>query len=284
MQVTPNHDLPYPDQSDSIDVAGDISALALAVDGALSSAGGKVVGEIFAWWDIDLSKPPPTGTLRCDGQVFNTVDFPALGELLGSNTAPDLRGRFLRMGDDAFPNTTKAGTANAIPVTHSHSTAAHTHSIPNHAHTMPSHKHTMGTHTHSINHNHGAAFTSTDGAHAHDTIENNYGADSQVAGYVSSPGWIALNGLSIRGGQTYERGVTSKGSSHKHSFDMPSFTGTSGATDPGDTSNTDPGDTNSKTGLNANSGGGGSSGSAGSSGTNANLPPFISVTYLIQAI
>ena len=40
MAVTPTYSLPYPVDSDPVDVAGDIELLATAVDTALASAGG----------------------------------------------------------------------------------------------------------------------------------------------------------------------------------------------------------------------------------------------------
>lgn len=49
MAVTPTYSLPYPVDSDPVDVAGDIELLALAVDTALSSAGGGggAVADVF---------------------------------------------------------------------------------------------------------------------------------------------------------------------------------------------------------------------------------------------
>lgn len=44
MAVTPTYSLPYPVDSDPVDVAGDIELLALAVDTALGSAGGGGAG------------------------------------------------------------------------------------------------------------------------------------------------------------------------------------------------------------------------------------------------
>lgn len=41
MPVTPNYALPYPQDSDDVDVPGDMGALATAVDTALLSAGGS---------------------------------------------------------------------------------------------------------------------------------------------------------------------------------------------------------------------------------------------------
>jgi len=40
MPTTPTYALPYPSDSDDVDVAGDIGALATAVDTALTVAGG----------------------------------------------------------------------------------------------------------------------------------------------------------------------------------------------------------------------------------------------------
>lgn len=48
MAVTPIYSLPYPVDSDPVDVAGDIELLALAVDTALVSAGGGgAVADVF---------------------------------------------------------------------------------------------------------------------------------------------------------------------------------------------------------------------------------------------
>jgi hypothetical protein len=153
---------------------------------------------------------------------------------------------------------------------------------------MGTHKHTMGTHSHSISHNHPAK-TTTATTHNHTTSETAinsglavvYQGGGDTLGLADGNVWGGVWGDPLNIGKL---NGSSSGGSHDHSVDLPPFTGTSGSTDPGDTSSVDPGDTSSKTGLNANSGGGGTSGSAGGSGTNANLPPFISVTYLIQAI
>lgn len=47
MAVTPIYSLPYPVDSDPVDVAGDIELLALAVDTALVSGGGGAVADVF---------------------------------------------------------------------------------------------------------------------------------------------------------------------------------------------------------------------------------------------
>lgn len=44
MPNTPTYNLPYPQDSDPVDVAGDIEALALAVDTAIGGGGGGAGG------------------------------------------------------------------------------------------------------------------------------------------------------------------------------------------------------------------------------------------------
>ena len=255
---------------------------------------GYVDGLLPVGMMVDFGGPTaPTNWLMCDGTVYDRSQHPRLFDVIGTayNTGgetgvqfrvPDYRNA-VAIGPGDYALGAAGGSKDAALPAHTHTMGTHQHAVDDHNHTMPSHKHTMGTHTHSINHNHGVAYTSTDGAHAHDTIENNYGADGSVAGFVNSPGWVQLNGLTIRGGQSYERGVTSKGSSHKHSFNVPNFTGTSGATDPGDTSNTDPGDTNSKTGLKTNSVDPGDTNSKGVAPEGLNYPPFMTANKIIKA-
>ena len=251
----------------------------------------------------------PINWVICDGTAYDRAEQPELYDVIGTlyNTGgesatefrvPDFSNR-VTIGPGNYPIGATGGSADsAVPahehglLSHSHDVNDHGHTMPSHKHTMGTHKHTMGTHSHSINHNHGSADTSTDGAHVHDTIDNNYGADGSVAGFVNAPGWVQLNGLTIRGGQTYERGVTSKGSSHKHSFNMPNFTGTSGSTDPGDTSsvdpgdtsNTDPGDTNSKTGLTTKGSGASVTQSSGGNTAGLNYPPFMVANKIIKVV
>ncbi len=253
----------------------------------VAQLGGALPAGFIGMYGSDAA--PSAAWLLCDGAAYSRASYPDLFAAIGTSygvgdgattfNVPNL--------NNAFPFGASAGETggsnDAATVSHTHTTGTHKHSVDNHKHTMGTHSHTLNKHKHSIDHNHPAANTKTDGAHAHDTIESNYGADSQVAGYVASPGWIALNGLTIRGGQTYERGVTSKGSSHKHSFDMPLFEGTSGEPSTANTSSEDPGDTGDKTGLSTSSVGAGTTGSTGSSGSGANRPAFVGVNFIIKS-
>ena len=236
----------------------------------------------------------PTGWLLCDGAIKNRVEYPALFAVIGTRfnssgegptqfRMPDFRNRVaVGPGDNLLG--ARGGYKDAQLPEHDHSGGEHSHPLPKHKHTLSKHTHAIEAHSHSIDHNHGSAYTSTDGAHAHDTIENNYGADSRVASYVDYAGWVAVNGLTIRGGQTYERGVTSKGSSHKHSFNMPNFTGMSGEAAAATTSDVDPGDTSEVKDTSTNSGGSADTDKSGVSATKKNYPPFVTVTKIIKAV
>ena len=298
----------------------------------VAQLGGALPAGFIGMYGSDV--PPSAAWLACDGAAYSRAAYPdlfaAIGVSYGSGdgattfNVPNLNSRFpfgASAGQTGGSNDAVAVSHSHTVGSHSHTMGSHSHTIGSHSHSMPSHthtmnkhshdvddhKHTMGTHSHSINHNHGAADTDPDGAHGHDTIDNNYGADSQVAGYVDAPGWVPLNGLTIRGGLTYQRGVTSAGSTHKHSFNMPSFSGTSGLKDPGDTndktglgtSSVDPGDTNSTDPGNTNGTNLGSSGSAslgnsgsadlgstggsGVAGAGLNRPAFVGVNFIIKS-
>ena len=134
--TTPCVALPFPTNTDPIDVAGDIGRLALAVDAAICGVQGKRLGEVSAYWDMNPAGPPPAGSLRMDGSTFNASDFPELAAYLGTNTLPDLRGSFLRGSGGAFPNNGQQGGSNDQ--------------------TLVEHEHGLGGHQHSIDHDHGS--------------------------------------------------------------------------------------------------------------------------------
>ena len=231
----------------------------------------------------------PSGWAWCRGAAVSKTDplyaalFAVIGTLFGSDDSnnfnlPDLRDRSPLGSDGVVALGEEAGRNDWAVVSHLHTIGKHTHSVP-------AHKHEKGTlkvpeHTHSINHNHGAANTSKDGAHAHDTIENNYGADGSVAGWVNAPGWVQLNGLTTRGGdQGYERGVTSKGSAHTHSFTIPNFTGTSGK----QLETAVTGSTADKAAFNTAESGSDNTGSTGDDATvNQNYHPVLGINFIIK--
>ena len=176
---------------------------------------------------------------------------PASWKSNGDLVLPDMRGRMpvgRDVGNSLFNTLGKKGGATSVTLQKAN-VPKHTHEMPTHSHTMPSHKHTMGTHTHSISHDHGAADTTTT-SHTHSTSETTINSGLHVV-YYGGGGTLGLADGNVWGGvagapmNLGKLTGSSTGGAHKHSFNMPSFSGTSGATDPGDTSNTDPGDTNS---------------------------------------
>ncbi len=168
--LTPCLGFPYPQDTDPIDVAGDMAALALAVDTALCNNTGKSVGEVFTFLDTGNS-PYPDGSLLLDGSTFSAATYPLLNTHLGGNQLPDFRGRFLRMADASFPAGTTGGFNNAVVVEHDHIGGAHQHSI-NHDHVAFTSGNNNQSHSHSINHDHPNATSGTGGSHNHGQIDN----------------------------------------------------------------------------------------------------------------
>lgn len=258
--------IPYPIDTDPVDVAADMQAMAEALDSVVCGAAFLQLGNIVAHWDMDPSDPPPTGQLRCDGDTFDPLVYPALAAYLGTTTTPDLRGRFLRGADATYINGQMAGYADATVVTHTHGLNGHTHSI--------NHNHGLGTtssdtHNHSINHNHGSSTSSGAGGHNHSISGfglDGSGATGSTKTILSDDG-AAFNGsrnVSSVGSHTHAVNLpnyagSSGSDSHNHLVDLPNYSGTSGG----------------NSGLTA---------STGSTGINRNLPPFAGVTFLIQAI
>ena len=86
------------------------------------------VGSIVTW---TLDKDPEGATigrdgylLECNGQTFDTVLYPKLYRVLGSNTVPDYRGYFFRASGSGQRPGEKVGC----------SIQAHTHGQPSHTH------------------------------------------------------------------------------------------------------------------------------------------------------
>lgn len=213
---------------------------------AAEAAAGIPVGMMMDW--PAASAPDGGDWVLCNGQILTTADYPALHALIGgtyNNPGDDFQGTQFRVPNlngrsSVAPGGSLGGSLGDNEGRADSNAPAHTHAGPSHSHDM-NHGHgdgfsvsaTQQEHTHSINHDHSADNTSKDGGHAHDTIELGYGADGQVASWLNYPGWVAVNGLTTRGGdQGYERGVTSKGSAHSHSFNVPKFNGTSGPAAP----------------------------------------------------
>ena len=237
----------------------------------------------------------PTGWLLCDGAIKNQAEYPALFAVIGKKfnssgegptqfRVPDFRNRVaVGPGDNLLG--ARGGYKDAQLPEHDHGGGEHSHSLPKHKHTLSKHTHSVEAHSHSIKHDHPAASTSTDGSHGHDTIDNNYGADSRVASFVDYPGWVAVNGLTIRGGLTYQRGVTSAGSKHKHSINLPPFTGNSANNTAAlATGGPSVADTSEVKDTSTSDGGSDKTDKSGVSATKKNYPPFVTVTKIIKAV
>ena len=271
--VTTCLDLPYPTGTDPINVAADIQALAVAVDDALCSAAIIRLGVIVAWWDNGGT--PPIGTLRCDGAPFDPAIYPELAAHLGSSNTPDLRGKFLR-GTDApggpFPgNGQSGGWADAQLPTHNHTNAAHNHAID---HDHGNHVIAGGDHQHTINHGHAASTSAAAGQHGHgmgsgDIVPYKYPPGGLGFPVTGNPGnvfwWQYSERTFVHDGNhqhtTYTSNMTGSSGSvgHSHNVDIPNYTGVSSLLSSGPTSD------------------------AGAPAANRNIPPFMNVTYIIQA-
>jgi len=269
--TTPCVALPYPTDTDPIDVAGNIASLALAADSAICGIATVPLGVFMPWWDN--GGDPPSGTLRCDGSTFDPAVYPDLNTHLGGNTLPDMRGRFIRGTDEtggAFPgNGQTGGWADAVVAAHTHTTDAHSHGIN---HTHPDFTATGGSHLHSMSHQHAGASTNATGQHQHQERGTNNAPVDSGAPQFGQNAWAdwTFTSFPVRGvggpagshSHTVSipnyTGNTGTSSSHSHAIAVPAFTGTSGSASP-------------------------STNSAGSPATNRNVPPFMNATWIIQA-
>lgn len=166
----------------------------------------------------------------------------------GLNGTPDLRGRFIYGASVDTDVKTTGGSANAIVVSHTHTGPAHTHTSAAHTHSTPNHTHT--------------ASSNSTGAHTHGYLtagkfngQPDGGRDEGPYNYWNS--WQTVNPTvqtDSKGDHTHTITVNSGGAS------------TTGSTTP----------------LNTGSSGTGNTGSTGSSGTNANLPPYMKLAYIMK--
>ena len=148
----------------------------------------------------------------------------------GTNGTPDLRNRFIYGANVTGDVGATGGSANAIVV-------SHTHSTPNHTHTGSAAT-TSLTGQFSFTDNNstsmGVRVRGTSGNFSSVNATRSNLNSSGVPGAANVPGDVKLNG------------------NHSHS-------------------------------VTVNSGGGGTTGSNGSSGTNANLPPYMKLAYIMKS-
>lgn len=224
----------------------------------------------------------PTGFLMCDGAAVSRTTYATLFGVIGvtygagngSTTfnVPDLRNRFpVGKGTATWSDSLneKGGSADAIVVSHTHTGPSHTHTGPSHTHTGPSHTHSTPAHTHTDNFS-----INADGSHYH-TLDSGY----YFVGQLAETG---TGGVEVKAGTAATRGATSiwaTGYSPNHTHTILGSVNGGGAatTGSGGTQNTGA----SGTGATSASGTG-ATGSTGSAATNANLPPYISLNFIIK--
>ena len=163
----------------------------------------------------------------------------------GANGTPDLRDRFVVGAGSGYSVDNTGGSANATLVSHSHTVNNHTHSFSG----SSSHSHTVNNHTHYTVQS-GSRATGTHPAQAWTLTSSNYIVEEATSGGYTQ--------YDLKGNAQVEANV-------------------------GKTSNASPG-TNSQTVSISGTTGGSAPGtnSQGSSATNANLPPYYALCYIMK--
>jgi len=229
----------------------------------------------------------PTGYLLCDGALINRADYPALFQAIGitwgagdgSNTfqLPDFRSRFpVGKGAATWSDSLneKGGSKDATLPQHSHPGTSHSHAN-NHQHPQIYTEPTWSQpHTHGLFNDHpGVINTSDGGYHAHAAQDGNFvqGSPGNVGGYL--PFSAPANALPVS-----LAADTGAGGSHGHSVTIPAHGLTTDVTlsighqqinMPNYVGTTGPGGTEA-------------TGQTGASPIDANLPPYITVNYVIK--
>ena len=259
------------------------SAWTAQADGGGSGGGGGAgvdgapAGTVIMW--SGAANSIPTGYLLCDGSAINRLTytdlFNAIGTVHGSGDGsttfniPNLRNKFVVGEGTSYALAATGGSADATLVSHSHTVDSHTHSDGS---------------LQADNHNHGDGSLSVDN-HNHSFSANpntSAGGNHNHAGTIPIPLYVPSGDVdrgtnnsifSVDNSQTQS---TTANGQHVHSVSIS-----------GNTSSESPGVNGSTSDATANVSGntGGSSpgtDSQGSSATNANLPPYYSLCYIIK--
>lgn len=233
----------------------------------------------------------PSGWLPLEGQnVANGQSlYPALWAVAPASwksgstlILPDMRGRTpfgLNTSDTVFDTLWKfGGSKDAIAVAHTHTIAAHTHTLPNHIHTVTTH--TPAAHQHTFTGTTGITSTGSDLVTRLSTPVNGGFASGRYMNPWNAAGTNALLSGVTAYGTSYALTGMSQGweSPHTHQF-----------------SGTTAFDTSPESHNHVVDGGGGATVSNQTGGTstdsqtptaswvNANLPPYITVRFIIRA-
>ena len=220
---------------------------------------GAPAGTVSMW--SGTASSVPNGYLLCDGSAVSRVAytdlFNAIGTAHGAGDGsttfnlPNLRNRFVVGEGTSYALAATGGSADATLVSHSHTVDSHSHSDGSLS--VDNHSHSFSANTSNNTHNHGI----NDPGHIHNVAYSN--SDS-------GDGVIEESGQGFNGYEPTESattGITINNDSHSHSV-----SGTTGNSNPGVSGNTG----SSSPGTN----------SQGSSATNANLPPYYALCYVIK--
>ena len=223
---------------------------ALEFTDAPSGGGGgssDPVGTIVAW--SGASSTIPSDYQLCDGAAASTTELQAI---TGANV-PDLRDRFIvgasdSTGDTSYPGLSPGGTGGSADAT----LVSHSHTINNHTHSFSG----SGSDTVSI---------SVSGTTGNQSQNHSHIFGANTFGGQAGSSFDAMDNPQGNGGG--QKSATTSGISqdHNHSFSA-SGSGTANISISGTTGNP------SNTGTNTQ----------GSSATNANLPPYYSLCYIVK--
>jgi hypothetical protein len=243
--TTPCAFIPYPLASDPPNFAEDMQALAMGVDTAVCNvaAARLPVGAIVPWY-----QPPGGGQQRPAGMLLCD------GAAFSATSFPSLQ---RHLGTNVTPNLEgRFLRGRAAPYPGYGQEGGSNNSK------LPSHKHTGGDHQHTIAHGHGASVTG-DGAHAHGPLNSSNQTEESFMWRIS-PNQIHPNVVNLNTGGAglgiWYGAKTTASATHGHGATVSSL------------------DDKSKSGPH-----GIVTSEEGESVTNANLPPFTNVTYLIVA-
>ena len=245
--------------------AADILAATIVdkrVYAALLIQGGGTAGDI----KMTGRTSAPSGWQICDGTAISRTSFKRLFDAIGTAygvgdgsttfNIPDMRQRF-PLG--------KADSGTGVNLGDSGGQIDHVHTGPSHSHTMPTHTHASGGYgtVSTGSHDHGGTTNNRTVSHTHQLVYKSAGASDTFHGssqHDTSVKRHFTDGAGLNDGEDTNSGTTT---SHDHVIPNQGnhshgVTGTSAATDPGDTN------------------------SAGTGNTGTKNPPFLTVLFVIK--
>ena len=223
---------------------------ALEFTDAPSGGGGgssDPVGTIVAW--SGASSTIPSDYQLCDGAAASTTELQAI---TGANV-PDLRDRFIvgasdSTGDTSYPGLSPGGTGGSADAT-----------LVSHSHTINSHTHTFsGSGSDTVSISVSGTTSNQSQNHTHVFGANTFGGQSGSSAQL-------MDNPQPNGGGTKQGTTSGVSQDHTHTFSA-SGSGTASISISGTTSSQSDSGTNTQ----------------GSSATNANLPPYYSLCYIVK--